>query len=101
MTILLFDTFSEGSRLYSRLKKDLDTVGNKIEEEHRSFDQVLKSLSGRMAELENTLMMKIENQTRNASTESTTKKIEDVNEYFPDEFYYHGNFGKGKLNFHF
>ena len=101
MTILLFATFSEGRRLYSRLKKDLDAVGNKIEEEHRSFDQVLKSLSGRMAELENTLIMKIENQTRNASTESTTKKIEDVNEYFPDEFYYHGNFGKGKLNFHF
>ena len=71
ITILLCDTFSQDRRLgrplqnlYSKLKKDLDAVESKI--------------SGQMAEMENTLIMKIEGITKEASTESTPKRRDSV-----------------------
>ena len=67
LTILLNHTFSQSQSLYSRLKKDLDAVENKIQQEHRS-------LSGGIAKMENTLIMKIQEMAKEASTESTTKK---------------------------
>ena len=78
ITILLYDSFSQGrwlgrplQNLYSKLKKDLDAVESKI--------------SGQMAEMENTLIMKIEGITKEASTESTPKRRDSV---FPDEYGY-------------
>ena len=71
ITILLYDSFSQGrwlgrplQNLYSKLKKDLDAVESKI--------------SGQMAEMENTLIMKIEGITKEASTESTQKRRDSV-----------------------
>ena len=73
--------------MYSRLKKDLNAVENRIQQEHISLAHDIKSLSGQMVEMENTLIMKMENQTK--------KELYG----FSDEYYYHDNIGKGRLNF--
>ena len=55
-----------------------------------SLAQDLKSLNGRMAEMESTLLLKIENQTKKGWTESTPKEATRKYLYrFSDKYYYH------------
>ena len=77
MTILIYDTFSKSRRplqnLYSRLRRDLEAVENGIKQE----------LSGQMAGMENTLIMKIE--------DITTKSVPTGKESFLADEYTFGD----------